>query len=124
MTGQEELPLDGRPAYAHDTIGARWWRFHNDHPEVLGALVRLCHEYRERGGTRLGAKMLVERLRWETALGAVPGVDGETFRFDNRYTSRYARYIMDTVPALRGLFELRALHPTETDRHEEPLAHA
>lgn len=104
--------LDGRPLYATvDAIGQRWWEFHLAHPEVLHALVKLARTYREARGAdaRLGAKMLWERLRWDAAVGAIPGIDPESYKLNNNYASRYARHIMATCPDLAGAFELREL---------------
>lgn len=99
---------DDRPAYAQDEIGERFWSFHLAHPFVYDALVRLALDWQRTGHGRCGMKMLWERLRWELLTSADFATLGERPALDNRYTSRYARLLMDD-PRFRGMFETRAL---------------
>lgn len=102
MTTYDQFIL-GRPEWADDPIGRRWWDFHRAHPEVYGTLLRFCDEWRAADPKRkCGMKMLWERLRWEHAVGNVGG----DFKLNNNYTSLYARYIMEGG-GHPGLFDLR-----------------
>ena len=108
MTDQPAL-FDDRPDWQTDDIGRRWLAHHEEHPWIGDTLKRLAVEWQQKAPhSRCGMKMLWERLRWEiltsedlARLGAVPALD-------NRYTSRYARWLM-LDPRFADLFELRAL---------------
>jgi len=92
-----------------DTIQTRFNRFHHQHPEVYAHLVNLTREaIYTFGRTKVGIKQLFEVLRWERMIAGLPS-DGEAFKLNNNYTSRYARLIMTTEPDLTGVFELREL---------------
>lgn len=106
----DQLPLfDERPDWMLDPIGRQWAAHHEAHPWIGDTLKRLAAEWQAKAPTsRCGMKMLWERLRWEiltaddlAALGAVPALD-------NRFTSRYARWLM-LDPRFADLFETRVL---------------
>jgi hypothetical protein len=75
--------------------------YHADHPELYDALQRFALEAHAHGRTRLGIKMLIERVRWYTTIEQ----RGE-FKINNSAAPFYARKLM-RVPALRGMFALR-----------------
>jgi hypothetical protein len=79
--------------------------FNNKHPEVYQALSRFANQWRNRKGpdARLGIKMVMERVRWELALGS----NGKEPRLNNNHAAFYARLLMDQEPRLRGLFAMR-----------------
>lgn len=86
------------------TLDQRFADFHAKNPQVYRALLRLARQAAARGVTRLGAKALWERLRWEVAVETT-----ESFpTLNNNYTSRYAR-LLAREPGLEGLFEVREL---------------
>lgn len=82
--------------------------FHSAHPEVYDELVRLARAGRQAGWERLGIGQLFEVLRWERMLSGLPA-EGERFKLNNNYRSRYARLIMSQEPDLADVFVLRAL---------------
>lgn len=86
-------------------LDRQFWTFHNTHPEVYDALVRLARQGIAAGRKRLGIGQLYEVLRWNMALAT--GDDG--FRLNNNHRSRYALLIMDREPDLAGVFETRRL---------------
>lgn len=61
--------------------------FHRANPEVYRLFDRYCREAIRSGRTRLGAKMVVERMRWFTDIETS---DGE-FKLRNDFTAFYAR---------------------------------
>jgi hypothetical protein len=62
------------------------------------------------GRKRIGAKMIAERIRWETqVLG-----DGK-FKFNNNYTAGFARMFMERYPEHDGVFATRG---AASDRRE------
>lgn len=78
--------------------------FHRDHPQVYETMVRLARQAKDRGVTRIGAKALWERMRWDMWL-----VTGTKPKLNNSLVSRYARLIADQEPDLADLFEFREL---------------
>ena len=91
-----------------DTIQTQFERFHHAHPEVLHHLVRLAWQAHRRGRTHIGIGQLFEVLRWERMIAGLPD-EGEAFKLNNNYRSRYARLIMVRYPELDGMFETREL---------------
>jgi hypothetical protein len=87
------------------SIEERFRAFHRENPHVLDALVRLALEAKAAGRTRIGAKALWERLRWEFFLST----KGDEFALNNNFTARYVRLIGELHPDLAPLFERRAL---------------
>ena len=93
------------PVKAQSQLEERFLEFHAKHPEVYSALSRFAHQWRDRKGpdARLGIKMVIERVRWELALGA----RDESPRLNNNHSAFYARLLMAQEPALEGMFMLK-----------------
>ena len=93
------------PVKAQSQLEEKFLEFHAKHPEVYAALSRFAHQWRDRKGpdARLGIKMVIERVRWELALGA----RDETPRLNNNHSAFYARLLMAQEPALEGMFFLK-----------------
>lgn len=87
------------------SIDERFRKFHEQNPQVLIRLVALAHEAMDRGKRRIGAKTLVEVARWHVWLET----EGDEFRINNSFTSRYARLLVELHPEFEGLFEIREL---------------
>lgn len=88
-------------------IQAAFERFHAEHPEVYRMLVRFARQLKARGYEQAGIKLIWERMRWETMLGADRAL--EPFKLCNNHHSRYARLIMEREPDLSGFFRTREL---------------
>lgn len=84
-------------------LQARFAAFHAANPHVYQTLARLAREAKAAGATRLGAKALWERCRWDLQV-VTRGSDG--FRLDNSLVSSYSRLLMQE-PDLDGVFETR-----------------
>ena len=93
------------PVKAQSQLEEKFLEFHAKHPEVYSALSRFAHQWRDRKGpdARLGIKMVIERVRWELALGA----RDESPRLNNNHSAFYARLLMAQEPALEGMFMLK-----------------
>jgi hypothetical protein len=89
-----------------DKIKQDFMEFHTKHPEVYRELLRLTYEWKRAGNNKLGARMLIERLRWEWRTRADMR-DKYDFKLNNNYCALYAREIMQHHPDLEGIFELR-----------------
>ncbi|MEU0722892.1 hypothetical protein [Streptomyces sp. NPDC006140] len=87
------------------TIQAQFEAFHRLNPWVLRALERLTADYLERGATRVGIGMLFEVLRWRYATVT----EGDEFRLNNNFRSRYVRLLIERHPQWAHVFEVRAL---------------
>lgn len=115
MQGQTDgqLPLLGpdlRPIVpikgAKLSVDERFKLFHAANPQVYALFRRLTLEAVAAGRTRVGQRLIWERLRWEYTLA----VDSEDDRkLNNDFTSRYARLLVENEPALAGVFEMREL---------------
>lgn len=108
MTTYTQLDLiDVQPlvAVTGATIQERFESFHAANPWVLTALERLTRQWLNSGHTRVGMKMLTERLRWEYGIRT----QGDAFRLNNSYTSRYARLLIDLHTEWADAFETREL---------------
>jgi hypothetical protein len=87
------------------SIQARFEEFHRENPRVYSTLVSLARRAVSEGRPRLGIGHLWEVARWELH---VP-TNGEPFRLNDHYRSRYSRLIMAREPDLAGYFETREL---------------
>lgn len=88
------------------TIQERFEAFHEANPHVYRNLVRLARAFREKNPKRrIGIGALFEILRWQYAIQT----DGDDYKLNNNFRSRYVRLIEAQEPDLRGAFEKRAL---------------
>lgn len=106
-TGQSDDlgPLFSRPAPVDNSIESQFRAFHKANPRVFAVLKRLSLAAVARGRRRLGIGALWEAMRWELSVQT----DADDFKLNNNFRSRYARKLMDEVPELAGVFELREL---------------
>ena len=58
------------------------------------------------GYKRIGAKMIIERVRWECAINSK---DKQGYKINNDYTAHYARLFIQNNPQYRDCFETRKL---------------
>jgi len=90
------------PDEALDTRFNRWLAAN---PQALAAFIGIAEEARAHGVMRIGAKLIVEELRWRYAIQT----RGDDYKFNNSFTSRLARVAANTRPDLADLFEFRNL---------------
>ncbi len=101
MSMQQPLPLNR--AGSHD---ARFSAWASQNPHIVDAFEAFALELVRAGRRRIGAKLILERLRFDTALRpAEPG-----FKI-NQYDmgSRLARLVAQRHPELRDVFSFRAM---------------
>ncbi len=89
-----------------ETMQERFAAYHARHPDVFGLFRRFAAEARAAGRARFGARAIMERIRWHYA---VVRHDGEPFKINDSFTSRYARLLIEEDPGFAGFFELRRL---------------
>lgn len=78
--------------------------YHERNPKVWELFKRFTLQAIRAGRQRIGAKMIAERIRWETFVG---DRDGE-FRINNNFPAYYARKFMSEFPEHEGIFQTRA----------------
>jgi hypothetical protein len=77
---------------------------HRKNPEIWREFERFALRAIRAGRQRLGAKAIMERVRWETEVEG--GVD---WKCNNSYTAYYARMLTAKYPEAKGLFEFRTV---------------
>lgn len=87
------------------TIQARFEEFHRANPHVYALFVRFATEAIRSGRENYGAKAIFERVRWHVAIET----QGDDFRLNNNYTSRYVRMFEREHPQHQGFFRTREL---------------
>lgn len=104
----EPQPAEGRgPEEPRKlTIDERFAAFKENHKDVLILFERFARELRAAGHTRLGSKLIWERIRYEK-LTSAHGT--EMPALDNNFTSRLTRWLVDKCPEFDGYFETRKL---------------
>lgn len=80
--------------------------FHIVHPQVYILFDRFAKQLAERGHKRLGAKMIMERIRWEISTGSK---DHDGFKINNNYTCYYSRLFIKNNPDYKDHFEFREI---------------
>ncbi|WP_308013806.1 hypothetical protein [Streptantibioticus parmotrematis] len=107
---QEEIPgllvqLVRQPDEQGVSIQQQFEEFHRLNPWVLRALESLTADYLDRGARRVGIGMLFEVLRWRYAAAT----EGDDFRLNNNFRSRYVRLLIQRHPTWAAVFEVRTL---------------
>lgn len=80
--------------------------FIKENPLVMVQFTQMARYWKHKGVKR-GVKAIAEDYRYSPQ-----GVYGNgKYKWNNNYTATVARYLMDTVPELKGYFELRHQSP-------------
>ncbi len=77
--------------------------YHEKNPHVYELFKRFTFEKIRQGYKHLGAKAVMERIRWESPIKT----DGSEFKVNNNHPAYYARLFMRDFPQHQGLFQLR-----------------
>lgn len=96
-----QLALD---LHAESRLDRRFRAWDAANPEVYRLFERFSLQA-ARSGRRIGAKAIVERMRWELRVET----RGDDFKLNNSYVSRLARKFVERHPEHAELFELREL---------------
>lgn len=86
-------------------LDQRFAEYHAENPQVFAKFVAYAEQLKSAGRTRIGAKAIVERIRWDSLVAAFDG----QFKVNNNYTSRYVRLLSQKRPDLAPLFAVRNL---------------
>ncbi|MEU5434518.1 hypothetical protein AB0G73_14240 [Streptomyces sp. NPDC020719] len=90
------------------SIQERFEAFHQLNPWILEQLEVLTVDCVDRGLKRVGIGMLFEVLRWQYGRAT----QGEPWKLNNDFRSRYARRLLDLHPEWSSLFETRRIRTT------------
>jgi len=80
-------------------------KYHQANPQIYRAFLYFADQVQQKGYKKIGAKMLAERIRWETMINT-----GNKYKVQNSYTAFYARLLMVKVPSMRNLFRLKRIN--------------
>lgn len=86
------------------TITEKFTEFHKDNPHVYEQLKSFARELVAAGHKKLSISLIVERVRWETAIRTVAA---DPFKISNNHKPEYAR-LLDKEPEFAGKFALHA----------------
>jgi hypothetical protein len=100
------IAINVYPLQHPSNIWARWWRFHEKHPEVYADLRSRARTVLARGWRQYAMRALWEVMRWHFQFVRDPEAD---WKLNDHFPSRYARLLMAENADLRGFFELRTL---------------
>lgn len=81
----------------------QWVSFHSQNPTVFDLFRRFANEAAAAGRTRLGARMLGERIRWYTSVETV----GSAFKINNNHWPYYARLLAAIDSKFAEFFSFR-----------------
>lgn len=88
-----------------ETLDERFARWIEANPAVLEVFIERAEQYRSQGRKKIGAKRIVEDMRWDERLWTA----GDPFKINNVFVSRLARLAVSQRPHLAGFFEFREL---------------
>lgn len=95
------------------TVRDRFLAFHAANPHVYSLYKRFAYEAIKTGATRISSKLIINRIRWESAITTTGAgwhvVAGKKFLIDDRFTPWYARQFIVDFPKLAGKLELREI---------------
>lgn len=89
-----------------NTIAARFAGFHKEHPRVFMLFKVFALQLLQNGHKKIGAKMIMERVRWECFTGSK---DMKGYKINNDYIAHYARLFAKEFPQYEDCFEFRIL---------------
>lgn len=93
-------------------------RFHTENPYVYDLFKRFAFEAIKAGRTRLAARLIGERIRWECSV-VVSSAD--EFKLNNNHLPYYARLFAEDHPEYSSFFEFRE-HRNCARTHSRPGA--
>lgn len=80
--------------------------FHSEHPVVYRLFEKFALQLIANGQEKLGAKMIIERIRWEMSTNSK---DTAGFKINNNYTCYYSRLFIKNHPQHSEKFEFREI---------------
>jgi hypothetical protein len=99
------------------SLDQKFAEYHAENPQVFAKFVSLAEQAKQRGRPRIGAKFLLELVRWNTPVSAA----GDDFKINNSYVSRYVRLLASSRPDLGALFATRKLKSQFRAQDDRPV---
>ena len=78
--------------------------YHAENPAIYRAFTRFTFHAIRAGRDKLGANMVIERIRWESMIS---GAATDGFKINNNYAPFYSRMFMSDFPENSELFRTR-----------------
>lgn len=95
------------------TVKDRFLAFHAANPQVYSLYKRFAYEALTAGATRISSKLIINRIRWETAITTTGAgwhvAASKKFLVDDRFTPWYARLLIEDFPKLASRLEFREI---------------
>jgi hypothetical protein len=88
-----------------DSLKRKWWEWHKQNPHVYELFEKFTLDAISKGHDRLSAWLIVNRIRWETAVET----RGDDFKISNDFIAYYARLFMHNHPRYEGFFKTKTL---------------
>ena len=88
-----------------DSLKRKWWEWHKQNPHVYDLFEKFTLDAISKGHERLSAWLIVNRIRWETAVET----RGDDFNISNDFIAYYARLFMHNHPRYEGFFKTKTL---------------
>ena len=88
-----------------DSLKRKWWEWHKQNPHVYELFEKFTLDAISKGHDRLSAWLIVNRIRWETAVET----RGDDFKISNDFIAYYARLFMHNHPRYEGFFKTKQL---------------
>jgi hypothetical protein len=86
-------------------LDEKFAEYHMTNPTIFAKFVFYAEQLKAAGRRRIGAKAIVERIRWDSLVSAIDG----DYKINNNYTSRYVRMLSVKRPDLAPMFATRQL---------------
>ena len=86
----------------------RFEKFHEKYPIVYDLWDKFTREAIDRGMSKIGAALIMERIRWETSINIKDArPDGKAVKINDHYKAYYSRLWMLKNPQYRNLVNTR-----------------
>lgn len=87
-------------------LDIKFKQYHRANPRVFGLFLRFTLKAKSRGYKHYSAKAVMERIRWHMEIDTQ---DGDGFKINNSYVSRYVRLLEKLFPEYEGFYFKRGL---------------
>lgn len=81
-------------------------KFHSDNPNVYALFKRFAFQLMNAGVKKMGAKLIIERIRYETAIKT----KGDDFKINNNHTCYYSRLFIFDYPEYKRYFTFKSIN--------------
>ena len=98
--------LQGELFVMGPSVYKKYLDFHIKYPQVYLLFEKFAMQLIAAGHEKLGAKMIMERIRWEISTGSK---DDDGFKINNNYTAYYSREFIKHHPQYMERFEFRVI---------------